>query len=355
METHGADIYTASKKLGYNENEILDFSSNINPLGIPRRIEEAAANSIKYANRYPDINSRQLIDCISIFENMPKEFIFVSNGAAESIYRISACFKSKEALITAPTFSEYEQSMKLHKKTINYYYLKENNSFKISDDILNVINEKINIVFICNPNNPTGQLTEKSVLEKVLLKLKQVKAFLVVDECFLNFTENSEKYSLVDLMYKYDNLILLKAFTKIFAIPGIRLGYCMSSNEELINNLKFMGPPWNVSTIAQAAGIAAVNEQDYLKRTVPYVKEQRNYLIDELKKNGIKAFESHANFILFKTDIPDLKEQMLEKKILIRSCSNYVNLSKKYYRIAVRTKKENKIFIEKLKEVMGKI
>lgn len=354
METHGADIYTASEVSGYNEDEILDFSSNINPLGMPKTVALAAINSIKYTDRYPDINSRKLIDAISVYENVPKEFIFVSNGAAEAIYRTAACLKPKAGLITAPSFSEYEKSMRLFGTDINYYCLKEESSFKITEDILNCINDRTNIVFICNPNNPTGQLTEKSILEKIILKLKEEKAFLAVDECFLDFAENSEKYSTVDLLNKYDNLIVIKAFTKIFAVPGIRLGYCMSSNEELINNLKLMGPPWNVSTIAQAAGIAAVKEPEYIKRTVSYVKEQRNFLFDELKKLDIKAFEPHANYILFKTDIPDIKEQMLKKKILIRSCSNYMNLSREYYRIAVRTKEENKIFIEKLKEVMGK-
>ncbi|MDD4089379.1 MAG: threonine-phosphate decarboxylase CobD [Tissierellia bacterium] len=352
METHGADIYSASEISGYHEDEIIDFSSNINPLGIPETVISAAVNSIKYTGRYPDINSRKLIDAISAYENVPNEFIFVSNGAAEAIFRIAACLKPEAGLITAPSFSEYEKSMKLFGTNINHYPLKEENSFKIKEDVLNCINEKTDIAFICNPNNPTGQITDKGILEKIILKLKEEKAFLAVDECFLAFAENSEKYSTVDLLNKYDNLIVIKAFTKIFAIPGIRLGYCMSSNEELINNLKSMGPPWNVSTIAQAAGIAAVEEREYLKRTVAYVKEERSYLFNELKKTGIKAYESHANYILFKTDIPDLKEKMLNRKILIRSCSNYMNLSRKYYRIAVRTKEENKIFIEKLKEIM---
>jgi threonine-phosphate decarboxylase len=354
METHGADIYTASEISGYNEDDIMDFSSNINPLGVPETVALAAVNSIKHTGRYPDINSRMLIDAISAYENVPKEFIFVSNGAAEAIYRISACLKPEAGMIIAPSFSEYEKSMKLFGTVINYYCLKEEDSFKVTEDILNCINEKTDIAFICNPNNPTGQLTEKIILEKMIIKLKERNAFLAVDECFLDFTGNSEKYSTVDLLDKYDNLIVIKAFTKIFAIPGIRLGYCMSSNAELINNLKSTGPPWNVSTVAQAAGIAALKEREYLKRTVSYVKEQRNYLFDELEKSGIKAYESHANYILFKTDILDLKKQMLKRKILIRSCSNYVNLSSEYYRIAVRTKEENKIFIEKLKEIMGK-
>lgn len=184
MEIHGADIYTASEISGYNEDDIMDFSSNINPLGIPETVISAAVNSIKYTDRYPDINSRKLIDAISEFEETPKEFIFVSNGAGEAIFRIAACLRPQIGLITAPSFSEYEKSMKLFGADINYYPLQEKNSFKIKEDILNYINEKTKIVFICNPNNPTGQLTDKNILEKIILKLKEEKAFLAVDECF---------------------------------------------------------------------------------------------------------------------------------------------------------------------------
>lgn len=358
MESHGADIYTASKKSGIKENEIIDFSSNINPLGIPKGVESAAINSIKYTNRYPDINSRELIKSISAYENVPEEWIFTSNGAAEAIFRIALYLKPNNGLVTAPTFSEYEQALKTVGSDVEYYDLHEENEFKITGDILSSINEKTDIVFICNPNNPTGQLADKEILEKIISHCKKMGTVTVIDECFLDFVEEKEKYSVRNLLNKYDNLIILKAFTKIYAIPGIRLGYCMSSNSEIIEGLKVSGPPWNVSTIAQAAGVAAMEECDYVKKSVLYVKEQRNYLIDEMRKLKINTFESHANYMFFKfneeNEETDLKEAMIKKGILIRSCSNYRNLGKNYYRIAVKTKEENNIFIEKLKEITGK-
>lgn len=361
MESHGADIYTASKKSGIEENEIIDFSSNINPLGIPNKVESAAINSIKYTSRYPDINSRELVKSISAYENVPEEWIFTSNGAAEAIFRIALYLKPKNGLVTAPTFSEYEQALKTVGSHVEYYDLHEENEFKIAEDILLSINEKTNIVFICNPNNPTGQLADIEILEKIIFHCKKMGTVTVIDECFLDFVEEKEKYSVRNLLNKYDNLIILKAFTKIFAIPGIRLGYCMSSNTEIIEGLKVSGPPWNVSTIAQAAGVAAMEESDYVNKSVLYVKEQRNYLIGEMRKLKINTFESHANYIFFKfkeeneeNKETDLKEAMLKKGILIRSCSNYRNLGKNYYRVAVKTKEENNIFIEKLKEITGK-
>jgi histidinol-phosphate aminotransferase len=322
------------------------------PLVVPESVEIAAINSIKSVNRYPDINSRELTEKIAAFENVPEDWIFVSNGAAEAIYRIAFYLKPKRGLVTAPTFSEYESAMKSSGTSVSWLNLCEENNFKTEDNIFNVL-DTTDIVFLCNPNNPTGQITERKMVEKIADCCKKNNANLVVDECFLDFVENKDEYSIVPKLREYDNLIVLKAFTKIYAIPGIRLGYCISSNKDLINGLKNSGPPWNVSTIAQAAGIAALKEKEYVKKSVEYVKIQREYLVNELNKLNIKSYESHANYVFFKTNIPNLKEEMLKKGILIRSCSNYRNLSEEYYRIAVKKEDENKIFIEKLKEVSG--
>lgn len=353
-ETHGADIYTASEKLGTDKNNILDFSSNINPLGIPDSVKKACFNSIEHSNKYPDINSRELVKSISINENVPESFIFPSNGAAEAIFRIVFYLNPKKGLVTAPAFSEYESALKSARGAVEYYNLLKENNFKIQDDILNYINPEINIVFLCNPNNPTGQLTNKETLENIIKFCKQLNIFVVIDECFLDFVQNKEDFSTVNLLNTYDNLIVLKAFTKIYAIPGIRLGYCMSSNIQLIEGLKISGPPWNVSNIAQEAGKAALQEKEYVKKSVLYINEQRKYLNDELNKLNIKTYDSYANYILFKIyDKIDLKEEMLKKNILIRSCSNYKNLSDDYYRIAVKSSEENKQFINTLKEIIG--
>lgn len=353
MESHGADIYTASKISGIDEDTIIDFSSNINPLGVPESVEVAAMNSIKNANRYPDINSRELTEAIAAYENVPEDWIFVSNGAAEAIYRIAFYLKPGRGLVTAPTFSEYESSMKSSGTFVSFYNLYEENNFSIDDNILEKIDKETDIVFLCNPNNPTGQVTDSATVEKIAAHCKKNDAVFVVDECFLDFVIDKKKYSVVDKLKEYDNLIVLKAFTKIYAIPGIRLGYCLSSNKELINGLKSSGPPWNVSTIAQAAGIAALKEKEYVNRSLEYVSMQRQYLVKELEKLNIKTFESHANYLFFKTRIPNLKEELLKKGILIRNCSNYKNLSHDYYRIAVKNEHENKVLIEKLKEITG--
>jgi L-threonine-O-3-phosphate decarboxylase len=353
-DNHGADIYGASKNYGMDEDDIIDFSSNINPFGIPDNVQEAIISSIKYSNRYPDINSRELIKGLSNYEKIPESWIFCSSGAAEAIFRIALCFIPQNAILISPTFSEYEQALETVGTGIKYFTLEEKNGFKLTDRIIDDIKIDTNIVFICNPNNPTGQITDKTLLEKIIAHCKLMNTTIVIDECFMDFVEDKEKYSIIDLLEKYNNLIVLKAFTKIYAIPGIRLGYCMSSNENIISFLKKSGPPWNVSTIAQAAGVASLKEIDYVAKSVQYVKKQRKYLTDEMKKLNINIYESHANYIFFrlKKNI-DLYDELLKKGILVRNCSNYRNLDDSYYRIAVKSEYENNILIDNLKEIIG--
>ncbi|MFA9422586.1 MAG: threonine-phosphate decarboxylase CobD [Sedimentibacter sp.] len=351
---HGADIYGASKIFGINEDEIIDFSSNINPFGIPDSVQEAIIRSIKYSNRYPDINSRELVKELSQYEGIPESWIFCSNGAAEAIFRIALSLTPGNAILLEPTFSEYEQALKTVETDIKYFALDEKNGFKLTQDITNCINIDTDIVFICNPNNPTGQISDKILLEKIILHCKLMNTTVVVDECFMDFVANKEKYSVVDLVEKYDNLIVLKAFTKIYAIPGVRLGYCMSSKANFISSLKKSGPPWNVSTMAQAAGVASLKEIEYVTNSVQYVKKQRLYLMDEMKKLNIKIYDSFANYIFLKLiNKIDLYDELLKKGILVRSCSNYRNLDDSYYRIAVKSESENKILIENLKKIIG--
>lgn len=354
-DTHGADIYSAAEKSGINKDEFIDFSSNINPLGIPEGVKKSAINSIENAIRYPDINARDLIKNISDAENVPERWIFASNGAADAIYRIAFYLKPSKGIVTSPAFSEYENSLTAAGAIVEYYNLKEEHNYKIQNDFIDYINSETDIVFLCNPNNPTGQMTNKDAIEKIIVMCKKSNAFVVIDECFLDFVENKEKYSVVSLLEKYDNLIVLKAFTKIYAIPGIRLGYCMSSNKRVIDGLKVIGPPWNVSNIAQAAGVAALKEKEYINETVNYIKLQREYIIMELNKLNIKTYESYANYLLFKiSDKVDLKDELLKRGILIRSCSNYRGLDRSFYRIAVKSAKDNKLLIDILKELKGK-
>ena len=182
-------------------------------------------------------------------------------------------------------------------------------------------------------------------------KCKENNVVLVVDECFIDFLKDEEEYSVSSYITQYDNLIILKAFTKIYAMAGIRLGYMMCSNMDNVNKINNIGQPWSVSTVASKCGVAALKEVDYVKRTKEYIKDNREYLIKELRGLGYKVFESKANFILFKTKNTEIKDKLEEYGILIRSCSNYRNLDKEYFRIAVKSHENNKYLIDCLNKI----
>lgn len=345
---HGGDIYTKN-----TIKNLIDFSANINPLGMPKGISNAIIENIDQYMCYPDCQCTDLRNAIANLLNINPNMITCGNGAADIIYRIALALRPKKALILAPTFSEYEDALKLVDTEINYYYLHEENNFEIQSDITEFITKDLDIIFLCNPNNPTGIPYCKHEMMKIIQKCKSEDVILVVDECFSDFLMDEENYSVVSEISKYDNLIILKAFTKMYAMAGIRLGYMLCSNENFNFAISNMLQPWSVSTVASKCGIAATKEKDFVIKTREYISNNRKYLIDNLRELGYKVFDSKVNYILFKSNDTEINKKLEKYGILIRSCSNYVNLGKNFFRIAVRSTDDNKRIIECLKLVTG--
>lgn len=347
MWQHGGDILTVKQNTA--KEHFIDFSANINPLGQPKSVQEAIISSATASLNYPDPFCRQLKQAIEVFEQVDETQICCGNGAAEVIFKLAYATKPKSVLIPAPTFAEYEQAIKQVGAKVNYFHLKEQNNFTVSEAIVKYIKGN-QMVFVCNPNNPVGNTVAHELIEKIAAECKKQSALLVLDECFMNLVENHQ--SAKRLLKKYSNLIILKAFTKSFAIPGIRLGYCLCSDVKLIKKLEKTGPPWSVSTPAQLAGVAACGEQEFLQKSVQYIAKERGYLLKELEKLKVKTYPSETNFVLFYVDDINLREKLIEKGIIIRDCSNYIGLKKGFYRVAVRTAKENKQLVKCLEEVL---
>jgi len=348
---HGGDIYTASEK--YN-GEIIDFSANINPLGMPEAVIQAACRAVAKAEHYPDPACRRLRQAIAKAEGVLPRQIICGNGAADLIYRLVLACRPRKALLLAPTFSEYEQALMTVGAEIVFHYLKEENEFGLTEDIMIQMSADLDMIWLCNPNNPTGRLLPGPLLEKILDLCRQKNIRLVVDECFLDLCPQGEEYKLTARINDNPELFLLRAFTKSFAMPGLRLGYGLCSDEVLLEKMQACGQPWSVAIPAQEAGIAALNEQEFLKESVAYISRERKWLLAALEKLGIRCFGSQANYILFRLPRAfDLKERLLKKGILIRSCSNYRGLGADYYRIAVRRHWENEKLIEALAQVLG--
>ncbi len=340
---HGGDIY--------NNKVNIDFSVNINPLGIPNSVKQSINKAVDMCDCYPDINCTKLKSAVSelLSENgnevNPDNIIF-GNGASELFMAIVHAIKPQKALIPVPSFYGYDYALNATDCKRKYSPIDLERGI-VADQIINELNDDIDIVFITNPNNPTGQLIDCKELTKIIDYCYIKKINVVVDECFIDFCETAE--STIKLTKQYDNLIVVHAFTKIYAIPGIRLGYLVCSNKTLIEKIQRNLPEWNVSVIAQVAGIACTTEKDYVQETKKYVSAQRILLTEGLVNYGFKVYESHADFILFNCKYR-LYEPLLEKGILIRDCSNYKGLSDGFYRIAVKSEIENKELLKAIGE-----
>lgn len=353
---HGGDIYSAKEQLRNRKNppDILDFSANINPFGLPERVRQAIRDSVDSFDVYPDPLCRELVSRLSKHEGVPAEWIQCGNGAADLIYRTVYAVRPKKAMVLAPTFAEYEEALNAASCQVVHYELYEKDGFQVGEGLLDALDERLDMLFLCNPNNPTGQLVTKEFLLKLVRRCKALNILLLVDECFNEFLDAPQDYTTKEFLKAFDNLIILKAFTKIYAMAGIRLGHCISANTGLLNKIREAGQPWSVSAPAQIAGIYGMEERDYLTKTKRLIREERDYLIPQLKETGIAVIASNANYIFVKdscaTEKP-LHEMLLEKGILIRNCDNYNGLGPGYYRICIRKHEENIKLIEALREM----
>ena len=272
------------------------------------------------------------------------------NGAAEVIFSLCRAVNPRRALVPAPTFAEYQQALYSVDCQVEFFPLNGKKGFVLEEDFLQALTKEIDIIFLCNPNNPTGLLVEKPLLEKILKRCQELDILMAVDECFLDFVPTPEKYTLKEYLETYDNLFLLKAFTKRYAMAGVRLGYGLCGNKGLLEKIEGVCQPWNVSSMAQAAGLAALQEREYVENGRQVTFQELAYLKEELAALGYLVYPSQANYVFF-TGPADLYEKLEQKKILIRDCSNYTGLSKGYYRVAVKKHEENQQLVRALKEI----
>lgn len=349
---HGGDIVGYIEK--YGREPRLDLSANTNPLGMPEGVKEAVKQALARADCYPDPLCRRLCQAIAAWEAVPQEDILCGNGAADLIFRLALAARPRRALVTAPTFAEYEQALGLVGCQVKRHTLHLEHSFDVTERFLQDLDDTVDMVFLCNPNNPTGRLVERALLERVLKRCEQTGALLVIDECFMELTGKAEEYTMKGRLGS-KNLLLLKAFTKLFAMAGVRLGYCLTENRALLERLRAAGQPWSVSSLAQEAGVAALKEFEYLNKTMIVIEEAKELLLQELGKDSqIDLLGHSANYIFFRSYIDRLEEKMAAEGILIRSCGNYAGLDHTYYRIAIKTRQAAELFLESLRRIEAK-
>lgn len=347
--SHGGDWMSVVQKYG---REPLDFSASVSPLGAPDGVRSAIAEAAAECGRYPDPLCRELSAAIADFHRVSPEHIMCGNGSADLLYRLVLAKRPRRAVVTAPTFSEYERALRLADCDIARYMLNISADFAVTEDICAIITDETDMLFLCEPNNPTGVITPKPVLKSILDRCRETGTLMVVDECFLDFTEGAEEQSLISELNDCSSLLILKAFTKLYGMAGVRLGYCLCSDEELLARMQASGQPWSVSAIAQRAGAAALRENEYVERVKKLVKCQRKWLKEQLESLKFEVVDGQANYLLFRAPA-GLCEGLETRGILIRGCANYAGLDEHWYRTAVRTEEENKLLIRAIEEVLA--
>ena len=332
---HGGDVYSYAEAYG---GAPLDLSANINPFGIPERVKQAMHDAVEDCTRYPDPFCRAARRAIGAAEGVDPDWLYCGNGAADVLDRLAVVLRPKTALLTAPTFAEYERT--LAGAALRVHLLREDEGFAVTERILLDITPEIDAVYLCNPNNPTGRTIEPQLLHRVVEKCAKNDIWLIVDECFNDFLTDSARHTLKTRLADYPKLVILRAYTKMYAVPGVRFGWCMTSNTDLIEGLYRAGQPWNVSVIAQACAAAAAGEAECAAQTAARIAQERTYLTEELTRRGLTVYPGEANFLLFRSADSGLQEKLTERGVLIRSCANYRGLGAGYYRTAVKTRED---------------
>jgi threonine-phosphate decarboxylase len=353
---HGGNISAFSKKYNLNREDILDFSSNINNLFYPKEIEEILKESFPQITQYPELEQEELREIIAQREGINLDNIILGNGSIELIYLIANFLSPCKAKIIVPAFGEYQRALKGFGSRITLFRLLEEEEFRLDLDRLYKDLEE-EIIFICNPNNPTGGMIEEEYLDRLIDFIRKKRKFLVLDEAFIDFVEDGFSPKLKAKILNGEDIFIIRSLTKFYGLAGLRIGYALGK-KELIERLNLRKPPWNINCFAYQVGLKLLKNKEIPKKIKEKIRKEREFLSKELSKiEHLKLFESKTNFILIKlihpeVDVKRLQERLAEYKIMIRDSEN-LNLDSSFFRISIKSNKENKILINSLREILN--
>lgn len=353
-DIHGGDIWLASRSSGSEPSGIIDFSASINPLGLPASVEKALKKSIRSVVPYPDPASIELIEALSSFHGVKADEVVPANGSNEIISILPKLAGKGSALIVEPAFSEYRLALALNGVRIKSYVLRDETGFNLHAGRLQKAMTGSSVIYIANPSNPAGALTPKETLLDVITHAKKTGVLVVVDEAFADFTG----VSVIPEAIKAGNVIVLRSMTKFYAMAGLRLGYAVG-HKDIIGRLSELIPAWSVNTLATVAGVAALKDAAFRKKTFQWLLAEREFLYKGLSSiDGIEAFEPSANYIMARLQNHDsrrLRKALLEREgILIRELSAFQGLGPEYFRVAVLGREANVKLLSALKRYLKK-
>ena len=345
---HGSDLEKIEEIYGIKKEEIVSFSANVNPLGDSPLLRTALADRIDAITSYPDREYTSLRKCIANYCNTDYENIIVGNGSTELISLFIQVEHPKKAMIIGPTYSEYEREISLGGGTTLYYPLKEKDDFRLNvDDFIAHLNESIDLLVICNPNNPTSSCITQANMRRILDACKEHDIYVMVDETYVEFAENMAEIDSIPLTNYYNNIVILRGTSKFFAAPGLRLGYAITGNRDLIKSINTRKNPWTINSLAVVAGEIMFKDQDYIHATKKLITSERARMFNALNASpDYKVYQPSGNFILAKILRDDLTSQDLfdkaiRRKMMIRDCSTFPFLDEKYIRFCIMNPEDN--------------
>lgn len=358
QEFHGSDLEKVEAYYGIKKEDIIPFAGNVNPLGISPLLKKSMASHIESISEYPDRDYKELRSTLALYCNVPIEHIIVGNGATEMISLTMQLLRPKHALLLSPTYSEYTREIDLVGGHVEEYFLREDLDFKLDlNDLISKLTDDIDLLAICNPNNPTSSALNTEEITKILTHCKLHDIFVMIDETYVEFAPDIEAVSAVSLIPKYDNFMIIRGVSKFYAAPGLRFGYGMTSNEAFLKDLLLYQNPWSLNSIAAYAGERMFSDTDYYKKTRELICSERTYMFDELKKNpNFKPYKAYANFILveiLKEGVTsfDVFEKAIKNRLMIRDCSSFESLAGEFFRFCIMNPADNRRLLDVLNQI----
>lgn len=345
---HGSDLEKIEQIYGIKKKEIVSFSANVNPLGVSPMLGDTLAHHIDAITTYPDREYTALRKCIADYVDTDYENIIMGNGSTELISLFIQIEHPKKALILGPTYSEYEREISLGGGTCLYYPLKEEQGFTLDlTHFTSQLNESIDLLVICNPNNPTSTAITQKDMRTILDICKQNDIFVMVDETYVEFADNYEEINSIPLTTYYNNIVILRGTSKFFAAPGLRLGYAVTGNRDLIKAINTRKNPWTINSLAVIAGEIMFRDTNYIQKTKQLISTERTRMYDAFFKDArFKVYKPSGNFMLVRLLDDNLTSEMLfdraiRENMMIRDCSTFPFLDNNYIRFCFMSPKMN--------------
>lgn len=358
QEFHGSDLEKVEAYYGIKKEDIIPFAGNVNPLGISPLLKKSMASHIESISEYPDRDYKELRSTLALYCNVPIEHIIVGNGATEMISLTMQLLRPKHALLLSPTYSEYTREIDLVGGHVEEYFLREDLDFKLDlNDLISKLTDDIDLLAICNPNNPTSSALNTEEITKILTHCKLHDIFVMIDETYVEFAPDINEITAVPLTQEFTNLMVLRGVSKFYAAPGMRLGYGVTGNMDFLAKMREKQTPWSLNSLGAYAGELMFKDQEYIQKTRNLILSERDKLYKELKElPTYKVYPAYANFILLKIQKPGLTssdafEACIKEGLMIRDCASFQCLDGEFIRFCIMMPEDNTRLLNVLKQL----